>query len=100
MISDSISMAILRFYIYFYFIRCSINTDDYTSERTDKINSQNKHKILNMYIHCTEKKGDLEFVTLDPSFKLIPAKDWHGTTMLAGSEFQMRIVCGKKLYLK
>ena len=28
-----------------YFIRCSINTDDYTSARTDKINSQNKHKI-------------------------------------------------------
>jgi hypothetical protein len=38
-----------------------------------------------MYIHCTEKKGDLEFVTLDQSIKLIRAKDWHGTTMLAGS---------------
>ena len=32
--------------LYFYFILCSINTDDYlTSARTDKINSQNNHKI-------------------------------------------------------
>ena len=38
-----------------------------------------------MYIHCTEKKGDLEFVTLDQSFKMIRAKDWYGTTMLPGS---------------
>ena len=30
-----------------------------------------------MYIHCTEKKVDLEFVTLDQSFKLIQGLPWH-----------------------
>jgi hypothetical protein len=32
-----------------------------------------------MYIHCTEKKrrGDLEFATLDQSFKLIQGLAWH-----------------------
>jgi hypothetical protein len=44
---------------YFYFIRCSINTDDYTSARTDKINSQNKYKI-NMYIYTHVLRLSLE----------------------------------------
>ena len=66
------------FYFYFYFIRCSIYTDDYTSARTDKINYILKINIkYNMYIHCTEKRGDLEFVTLDQSFKLIQGLAWH-----------------------
>ena len=53
-----------------------------------------------MYIHCTEKKGDLEFVTLDQSIKLIRAKDWHGTTMLAGSELRYAYCLWKETVFK
>ena len=42
---ENLTFEIPPLNFYFYFIRCSINTDDYTSARTDKINSQNKHKI-------------------------------------------------------
>ena len=32
-----------------------------------------------MHIHCTEKRGDLECVTLDQSFKLIQEMAWHNS---------------------
>ena len=65
---------------YFYFLRCSITRDDYTSARTDKIKHSKLIKYQHVYtLYIISRK--LEFVTLDQSFELIQRLTWYDHTV-------------------